>query len=221
MKQQIAKRQLFRARLERKQKLMSYRWTSLALSLGRELVDLYLYITSPNYFSTTRSAFSSIFPLHVNYITPSALRKLAVARTEHLGLENTLKLANDDDEEERTIRVQSSSVATGISDHIPFGIKKVDLSASQRRIRLERLVTKLVGPFAELLADKNFIMSNDHPSSLDAIVLGFYGLTLDVKVSDPWAANIIHQKYPRFAKWVEKNAHKQFSKPHRHKKAHS
>ena len=183
---------------------------SLALSTGMEMTDLYLYVTSSNYFSTTRPAYSKIFPLHVNYVTPPALRKLAIARTEHLGLEDTLKSSNEEDEEERTVKVHSN-VTANLPDRLNIGGRKIDLSASQRRIRLEKLINRTVGPFAELLGEKDFIISNNHPSSLDAVILGYYGQIFDTKVSDPWAVNIIRQTYPTFAKWVEKKSKHIFS----------
>jgi sorting and assembly machinery component 37 len=174
----------------------------LALANGRQLIDLYLYASS-NFISTTRPAFATIFPLHINYTVPPALRKQAVARTEHLGLDQVLK-SSSEDSDDTTVKVQNSSFPA-LPDSFTIGSRRKELSVSQKRIRLERLIARLMGPFVELLGEKEYLMSNDQPSTLDAIILGYFGLVQNVKVPDSWAADIVLEKYPSLAGWLSKN----------------
>jgi hypothetical protein len=145
---------------------------------------------------------------------PPAQRKLALSRTEHLGLDHVLKSSSDDDDGERQVRIQSNSFASNLPNQLNLSKWRNELSASQKRLRLEKAISKSISPLAELLGRKKFFMSDSHASILDAVVLGYYGLIFNVKVPDEWAATVIQHKYPELANWLKNTTAEVFKKSH-------
>jgi hypothetical protein len=137
---------------------------------------------------------------------------LASSRTEYLGLQQLLKSSDEDDEDDKTVKVQGSSLASNLSDSLNLGRWKRDYSASQKHINLERYIVKSIGPFAELLGNKRFFMSDTQPASVDSVILGFLGLIFGVQASNSWAVDIIKQKYSALGNWLDIQSQEVFLK---------
>jgi hypothetical protein len=185
---------------------MINRWSSLVQSRATTLLDLYLYLTPENYI-TTRSAYTAFLPLYANYSIPPAHYKAAEARSSHLSVANMLASSNDESE------VSNTALGTGIGK-MGFGnprVKGIAVKAG-RRMGLEGAVSGLFEPLAELLNSKAYFFDDERPSSLDALVLGYLRLIQEVELPDRWAKEILETKYPKLAKWVERNALAVFGK---------
>jgi hypothetical protein len=100
----------------------------------------------------------------------------------------------------------------GFPEKFGFGAKKEGLSAAQKRIRLETMMTRWIEPLEELLGQKKFLLSDERLSSLDALVLGYFSLILDVEVPDRWASRILEDKFPKLVLWVRREAPGSFLK---------
>ncbi|KAF2671774.1 hypothetical protein BT63DRAFT_452278 [Microthyrium microscopicum] len=184
-------------------------WSSHVLTLGTQLLDLYLFITYENYYSTTRPAYTAFLPLYANYTIPPAHQKAAEKRTEHLGLATILGEIDDEPRMQpislRTGGVDpSASASASFTEKIGFGNRKEILSKAQKRMRLESIVARFLEPLEELLGKKRYFLSNKSPSSLDALVLAYLSLILEVKVPDRWAAEIVENS--KLTDWIKREA---------------
>jgi hypothetical protein len=111
-------------------------------------------------------------------------------------------LASSNDESE----VPNTALGTGIGK-MGFGnprVKGIAVKAG-RRMGLESAVSGLFEPLEELLSNKAYFLDDERPSSLDALALGYLGLIQEVELPDRWAKEILDTKYPKLAKWVERN----------------
>jgi sorting and assembly machinery component 37 len=179
------------------------------LNAGDTIVDLYLYVTYANYIATTRHAYTSYLPLISNYTIPPAHRKAAIARTESYGVD----FLQSDLEEPPSVSTQSGGISTvpATSNASLFGFRKQQLTLASRRMRLNSILSRAISAleYAQEGLDRNggkWTTSVDKPSFLDAIVIGYLGLILSVKVPDQWAVEIIREKVPRLATWAEGKA---------------
>jgi hypothetical protein len=180
------------------------------VAAGRLISDLYLYTTYSNYIATTRHAYTTFLPLYANYLVPPAHRKAAISRTEAYGTEF---LQTDIDE--RTDSTNTISTRSGGADSVTgsttgsgfFGFGKQQLSKAQKRMRLSSILARPIATLEnteEMLVKNNmkWIMSEEHPSLLDAVVIGYVGLIITTEVPDTWAKDILYKKTPRLADWV-------------------
>jgi hypothetical protein len=197
-----------------------HRWSSYASSSLSTLVDLYLYVTPENYFSTTRPAYTAFLPWYANYIVPPARRAAAKQRTEHLGVRHALGASAADDDEApdsasakaRGDGGQGGGGAAG--PEAGFAARLAGLAKPSRgepfrkavrNLKLEALVARAVGPLDELLGQKAYFLSEGRACSLDAIALGYFKILLDAEVPDPWAAKLLAEKFPRLVRWCAYN----------------
>jgi sorting and assembly machinery component 37 len=185
-------------------------WTSFVSSHASEVIDLYLYVTSTNYTSTTRHAYTEFLPTLLNYIVPPAHCKEAESRTQHLDIVTVLEIGSSESNDTTSISARSSGAdpTTGFPEKFGFGVKKEGLSAAQKRIRLESMMSRWIDPLEELLGRKKFLLSDENPSSLDAMALGVFSLILGAEVPDRWAGTIMEDRFPKMAAWVRQEAPK-------------
>lgn len=164
-------------------------------------------MTYENYYSTTRPAYTAFLPLYANYIIPPAHRKAAESRTEHLNLTTVLGSSNDTDQGMQPVSLTTGGASSsGITDKLGLSTRKEVLSQAQKRMRLESLVARFLDPLDELIGQKRYFISNSSPSSIDALVLAYLSLILEVKVPDRWAADIVEKKYPKLRRWIKREA---------------
>jgi sorting and assembly machinery component 37 len=162
-------------------------------------------MTSENYYSTTRPAYTAFLPLYANYIIPPSHHKAAESRTAHLDLVGLLAPVEDDGSSKSiTASTGGADPTAAFSEKIGLGRKRDVLSHAQKRIRLESIMAKFLDPLNDLLGTKRYFMSNTLPSSLDALALGYLCLVVEVKVPDSWAADILRDKYPNIAAWLKR-----------------
>lgn len=194
---------MFKSRLIFRQ-LISTRFTAHILSHAPSLIALSLYVSSENYSTTTRPAFSDLLPWPTQYFIPPSHRTTAKALTAHLGL-NALDL--DTLGEEERLRAKNASI---IPQGLRSGLGKksvtnlVKQQQSQARFRLDALVDAFCDPLQRLLHGKRYYLSEAHPSSLDALALGYLSLALKPDVPQKWLAEGMRERYPALCAYVEK-----------------
>jgi sorting and assembly machinery component 37 len=188
------------------------RWTSYVFTHATETIDLYLFVTSHNYSSTTRPAYTEFLPTFLNYIVPPAHCRTAESRTQGLDIVRVLETAVDDTDNSTIARTRSDGAdpTAGFPEKFGFGVRREGLSAAQKRIRLETMMARWIAPLEELLGRKKFLLSDDRLSSLDALALGYFSLILDVDVPDRWASRILEERFPKLVKWVRREAPSSF-----------
>jgi hypothetical protein len=59
-------------------------------------------------------------------------------------------------------------------------------------------------PLEDLLGDKDFFLSNDHPSSLDCLALGYLAPMLLAPVTHRWLADALQQRHPQLKKYTQR-----------------
>lgn len=186
--------------------LLDFSFSTFTESNGQLLIDLYLYVTSQNYYAATSPAYGAILTWPNQWITPVKTRNAARRRTDHLGL-SSLDLEATEEQRER------ERLAAAAAGHIPQSLlyrpretvtTLLGKTAQASQFRLESLTAELFEPLQELLGKKSYMLSDNHPSSLDTLVVGYLSLALVPEVPLPWLREALLTKTPLLTKYVER-----------------
>ncbi|KAL3465471.1 Tom37 C-terminal domain-containing protein [Aspergillus heterothallicus] len=181
-------------------------FSSFVESRAQALIDLSLYVTSQNYYSSTSPAYGTILQWPNQWILPPQLHAAAKARTESLGL-SSLDLEAVQEQQKRD---HSADVAAG---RIPQNFIRrpretvsslLGKTSQQHQFRLEALTGELFEPLEELLGDKTHMLSEKAPSSLDCIAIGYLCLALIPELPHTWLRDLMLRKAPRLSKYIER-----------------
>lgn len=139
------------------------------------------------------------------WIAPPKLREAAKKRTEHLGL-SSLDL---DEIEEQKNREKSATAAGKIPKSLITRPRDTVSSLLGRtpkhnRFKLEALTAEFFEPLEELLGNKSYLLSDEHPTSLDCLVIGLLSLALVPELPYPWLRESLQAKAPRLAEYTER-----------------
>ncbi|KAI9370437.1 Tom37 C-terminal domain-containing protein [Aspergillus egyptiacus] len=192
--------------LSTREKADSVAFSSFVESRAQALVDLFLYVTSQNYYNCTSPAYGAILQWPNQWILPPQLHAAAKARTEPLAL-SSLDL---EAMEEQQKREHSAAVAAG---RIPQNFIRrpretvsglLGKTSQQHQFRLEALTAELFDPLEELLGDKPYLLSAQGPSSLDCLALGYLSLALVPELPHPWLRDAMQRKAPRLSQYIDR-----------------
>ena len=166
------------------------------------LLDVNLYISSLNY-PLTRKAWTQTLAFPSQYHFVLFRRTLAHQRTAHL---NLAALNLDAPKEETDNSAKQTSV---LPEHLRSIIKPsvsslLKKTAASDRFRLDALIDAALEPLSELLGDKSWFLSNDEPSTLDALALGYLSLAMVPDLPSSWLREGIETKYPKLKDFVER-----------------
>ncbi|KAL8686713.1 MAG: hypothetical protein Q9218_006919, partial [Villophora microphyllina] len=178
-------------------------YNSFLETRAQPLIDLSLYLSSENYHTSTRPAYSRILGWPNSWILPPQRRAAAKARTDHLNL-NSLDLDNPAGDDAKTPQ-------HGATTEIPKSLRstqhKVSTSMKQAkhtaRFRLDALAESFFEPIVKLLAGKRYLLSEDRITSLDCLALGYLSLALIPELPHPWLSQLLKSRYPRLCHYVE------------------
>jgi hypothetical protein len=191
----------------------SARWAYFIQQRGQALLDLYLYVSSNNYWETISPAFTKILPWYANYVIPPARRKAATARTAHLGLRSLdLDSAQDAAGEENSSAFKSDSSAPSFAtqsspEQILNRQKSLHWLRNQThsdKFRLHQLTNEFFAPLEKLLDNEKFLMTSDNPTSLDYLALGYLSLMLYAPVPQLWLADALKKRYPKLRAYTDR-----------------
>jgi sorting and assembly machinery component 37 len=76
--------------------------------------------------------------------------------------------------------------------------------------KLAALTAELFQPLQQLLGDKEYLLSDTHPTTLDALVLGYLALAYVPDLPAPWLRESLKSKTPRLATYIERMRQKYF-----------
>ena len=169
------------------------------------LLDLSLYVSSENYTTTTRPAYSRFLQWPSPWLIPPKHRAAAKARTEYLGL-SSLDVDNAHDTDKK------DSKANPYLEQIPQSLRVTRQSVSSlvkqpyqaSRFRLEALTDNAMGSLQELLGQKQYMLSEDRPSSLDCLAWAHLALALLPELPQPWLAESMRARYPSLCTYVNR-----------------
>jgi len=178
---------------------------------GQPLLNLSLYVSSENYNSITRPAFSRLLPWPKPWLITPQRRTLAKARTANLNL-SALDIDNASSEE------QPGALAKSASDLIPLSLRTTRQTVTSlvkhpqhaSRFRLDALSEAFLEPLQHLLGQERFLLSDQNPSSLDCMALAYLALALLPKVPQSWLADSMKARYPELCRYVKKSVHEFF-----------
>lgn len=169
-------------------------------------MDLSLYVTSQNYYGSTSPAYGAILTWPNQWIIPPRLHSAAKARTEHLGLTSLDLVAM----EEQRDREQSAAVAAGQIPRSLIRSSRETVSSllgktqQQNRFKLEALTAEFFERLEALLGKKQYFISDERPSSLDCLAVGYLSLALVPELPYPWLRESLQSKAPSLAKYTER-----------------
>ena len=190
----------------------TYSFTSHILTHGPPLLDLHLHVSSENYTTTTRPAYSALLQWPMTWTITPAIHAQAKQRTEHLGLP-TLDLhaagANDPYRSAAGASVIPESLRT--TRQSLSGLVKRSETAS--RFKLEALAARFLKPLESLLGEKQNLMSETEFSSVDCTAFAYLALLLTPQVPQPWLREMIEQRYPGLRNYVDSHKTRCFPGP--------
>ncbi|CAI7649444.1 unnamed protein product [Penicillium pancosmium] len=184
-------------------------FSSFIESRGQSLVDLYLYVTSQNYYGNTSPAYGSLLQWPNQWILPPKLHGAAKGRTERLGL-SSLDLQAMEDQRQRD---HSAAVAAG---KIPKNLIQrprdtvssfLGRTAQSNHFRIEALTAEFFEPLEAMLGRKAYLLTAEDegtPSSIDCIALGYLSLALVPEMSFPWLRDAMRAKAPLLSAYTER-----------------
>lgn len=186
-----------------------FSFSSFIESRGQSLVDLYLYVTSQNYYGNTSPAYGSLLQWPNQWILPPKLHGAAKDRTEHLGL-SSLDLQAMEDQRQRD---HNAAVAAG---KIPKNLIQrprdtvssfLGRTAQSNHFRIEALTAEFFEPLEAMLGSKAWLLAAEDeatPSSIDCIALGYLSLALVPDMSFPWLRDAMRAKAPLLSAYTER-----------------
>ncbi|KAK4153312.1 Metaxin-1 [Chaetomidium leptoderma] len=177
-------------------------YTAFLTSHAAPLLALSLYVSSTNYATTTRPAYSAVLPLPLPWTEPPAVRAAMARGAQHLGMSSldTDALAQRAAEEEKRVAAEGW-VAVPPVLRGPGGITKGVggmLSPEQKgRIRLEGLAGEVLDVLAEVGWEEE-----GQRAEVRCLVFGYLALMLLPDVPRPWLREIMEGRYGGLCEFV-------------------
>lgn len=180
---------------------------------GQPLIDLSLYVSSENYTTSTRPAYSRLLQWPGQWFVSPQKRASAKARTDHLGLSALdLDAATD---EHRNSALQSGSDIIPRSLRVPRQTVTGVIEKQQHaaRFRLDALADAFFEPLQESFSDEHYMLWGEQPSSLDSVALSYLALMLIPQVPHRWLAETMTTRYPKLCSYVRRLSKEIFGGP--------
>lgn len=177
-------------------------FSSFLESRGQPLLDLSLYVSSDNYFASTRPALGDILLWPDSWFVPHLLRDKAKKRSEHLGLSSLdVDTAREDKNED-----------VGLTAHIPKSLRKprqtvtslLGRNMQKNRFRLDAVTADFLDPLLEKLGDNKWLLG-DTMSSVDCLALGYIALLQVPDLPQAWVKEALQTKYAALGRWASKH----------------
>lgn len=148
-------------------------------------------------------AFTKILPWYSNYIIPPTRKRTAIARTKYLGVK-TLDLDSIDEYANGDVNPSTSPASTLKGPTNPEEMIKKQKSAKWLRtqkhsdtFRLYELTKAFFGPLEQLLGEKEYLLSDDGPTSVDCVAVGYLSLMVYAQVPQSWLAEAFKSRFPK------------------------
>ena len=170
-------------------------------SNGRPLLDLSLFVSSDNYNERTKPALSGCYPWPLNLSISHQLRSCAEQRTEHLGITDLSLNPGGDG--------TSSALIAASTAGIPSSFLKIPKSdvlgqiKKTQQFRLRRLVGEFAAPLQALLASKRFLISEDQPTSLDCLAVGYLQVACIRELPLSWLADALRTEFETLCTYMD------------------
>lgn len=179
-------------------------------SRGLPLLDLSLYVSSENYNSCTKSAWSELLSWPQSWIVPHRLRQKAKKRSEHLGLSALdVDSAQEKDKENE-----------GIAAQIPKSLRKpkqtvnglLGGSVQKTRFRLDAVTADFLDPLQEQLGDKQWLVA-DTMTSVDCLAIAYLAIMQTPELPQPWLKDALAKRYNKLGRWAAGHTSRAFGPP--------
>jgi sorting and assembly machinery component 37 len=147
-------------------------------SRGSALVSFSLYVSPSAWAELTRPAYSSLLSFPLTWTVPLKLRKAAIAKTAHLGLDH---LAADVDPQDGSSqsKTMAPTTSTGFL-RLPLKPKVTEIMQPEQlaAIRLQSYTEEFFSTLQELRGSSRFFFGWESPSALDFLAFGYLRLLL-------------------------------------------
>ena len=174
------------------------------------LLSLSLYVSSANWTSTTRPAYSALIPFPLTWVEPPAIRSAHAARAEHLGLSSldTDMDATDESADEAAAR------RAGFLQ-VPASLRRFRDGRSvaaalgpeaKAKIRLDALAGEVFGVLQGIKGSKRWLLSEEgaqRPSSLDCLAFGYLALMFVPDVPRAFLKETMKARFSGLVDFVE------------------
>jgi len=198
--------------LTESQQADSIAFSSFLESRGQPLLDLTLYLSSDNYFASTRPALADILLWPDSWFVPHLLREKAKKRSEHLGLSSLdVDTVREDQDED-----------VGLTAHIPKSLRKprqtvsslIGRNVQKNRFRLDAATADFLDPLSERLGDQKWLLG-DTVSSVDCLTIGYLALLQTPQLPQAWVKEAFQKKYVKLSQWASDQTSRVLGTSHR------
>ena len=191
-----------------------FRFSSFVDINGRLVLDLTLFVSSENYTSTTRPAYSSLLQWPDQWFVTPQKRSAALARTDHLGF-SLLDLDNMNDEQWKNMSTSAGSgaIPQSLKWSSPTVTDLVKQPQHATRFRLDALADGFFRPLHQLLGKKRYMLSANKPCSLDCVAYAYLALAYTPQFPHAWAAEAMKARYPELCDYVHRLSKESFGGP--------
>ncbi|KAK3299931.1 outer mitochondrial membrane transport complex protein-domain-containing protein [Chaetomium fimeti] len=171
-------------------------YTAFLTAHAAPLLSLSLYVSSANYSTTTRPAYSALLPLPLPWTEPPALRAAHARRAAPLGLS-----ALDTDSVRARERAERDRLAAEGWVTVPEGLQEkkgvgAALSAEQKmRIRLEGVAAGVLDVLGEVEWEGQGL-------AVRCLAFGYLVLMLVPEVPRPWLREVMEGRYGGLCEFV-------------------
>lgn len=139
---------------------------------------------------------------------------MAKTRTDHLGLSSLdLDTANEEQKKHTSTPSGTSVMPQSLRPlrQTIIGLAKQPEYAA--RFRLDALADAFLKPLQQLLDEKRYMLSEEHPSSLDCVVYAYLALTYTPQMPHAWVAYAMRSRYPELCEYVDRVSTEFFDGP--------
>ncbi|KAK1752546.1 Tom37 C-terminal domain-containing protein [Echria macrotheca] len=169
------------------------------------LITLSLYVSSANYTTTVRPAYSAILPFPLGWTEPPALRAAMVRRAEHLGM-SSLDADADAEREENAQRAEAAAgwvqVPRGLLAR-KRGVGELLAPEQKARIRLEGLAREVLDVLAAVDWD-------GQDGAMQCLAWAYLALMLVPRVPRAWLRETMMRDYEGLCAFVERSMERWF-----------
>ncbi|KAK4129760.1 hypothetical protein N657DRAFT_588019 [Parathielavia appendiculata] len=174
-------------------------YTTFLTAHAAPLLSLSLYVSSANYASATRPAYSAVLPFPLPWTEPPAARAAMVRRAAHLGM-SVLDTDFVSEEDNSTNAVVGMEGWVDIPAAVRLKPKNVGVGGllspeQKRRIRLEGLAGEVLDVLGEVAWERQRV-------EVRCLAWGYLALMLLPDVPRPWLREVMEGRYPGLCEFV-------------------
>lgn len=196
------------AHLTPAQKADATAYASFLASTAAPLLALNLYVSSANWATTTRPAYSTVLPFPLTWTEPPTIRRRMCDVAAHLGLSD-LNIDEQPEDKKQAAASEDSRGFLKVPERLRSlnrGVKAALSPEHAALFRLEAAGIECLGVLADLKGRQDegrFFFGGQRATTLDCLAFGYLSLMLVPEVPRPWLRDLMRRRYDYLCVFVD------------------